>query len=150
MTMRRSRHKPIHIDISNIKHDTTCIHILPDGLPIIVACDICKPKLDIHTKKSSQKHKKERHKHQSNKCKQYWGTKWSGGNNVTPGESLKHVFTRRYLNIEQDVKIEFTKLKKRKSTDNRQIQQTPQSLNHSQILNVLKHRDPQTHPQDTH
>ena len=108
MTMRSSRHKAIHIDISNIKHDTTCCNILPGGLPITVACDICKSKLDIHTKKSSQKSKKERLKHASNKCKQYWITKWSGGNNVTTGESLKHIFTRRYLNIEQDVKIEFT------------------------------------------
>ena len=135
--MRRSRHKAIHIDISNIKHDTTCCNILPDGLPITVACDICQPKLDIHTKKSSQKYKKERLKHKSNKCKQYWITKWSGGNNITTGESLKHIFTRRYLNIEQDVKIEFTNLKKRKSTDDTQIEQTPQSLNHSQIQDSL-------------
>ena len=108
MTMRRSRHKAIHIDISNIKHDTTCCNILPGGLPITVACDICKSKLDIHTKKSSQKSKIERHKHASNKCKQYWVSKWSGGECVTQGEILKHSFTRQYLNIEQDVKIEFT------------------------------------------
>jgi len=93
--------------------------------------------LDIHTKKSSQKSKKERLKHASNKCKQYWITKWSGGNNVTTGESLKHISTRQYLNIEQDVKIEFTNLKKRKSTDDTQIEQTPLSLNHSQIQDSL-------------
>ena len=106
--MRSSRHKAIHIDISNIKHDTTCCNILPGGIPFHVACDICKSKLDIHTKNSSQKSKKERLKHASNKCKQYWISKWSGGNPVTTGESLKHSFTRRFLNIEQDVKIEFT------------------------------------------
>ena len=102
MTMRSSRHKAIHIDISNIKHDTTCCNILPGGLSITVVCDICKSKLDIHTKKSSQISKKERLKHASNKCKQYWISKWSCGECVTQGGLLKHTFTRRYLNIEQD------------------------------------------------
>ena len=31
--------------------------------------------------------------------------------NITPGESPKHTFTRQYLKIEQDVKIEFINLK---------------------------------------
>ena len=44
---------------------------------------------------------------------QYWSTKWSEVNkNTTTGESLKYIFTRIFLNIEQYVKIEFTNLKK--------------------------------------
>ena len=109
--MRRSRHKAIHINISNIKHDTTCCNILPGGLPITVACDICKSKLDIHTKKSSQKSKKERHKHASNKCKQYWIIKWSDESRSQIGLLKKHNLTRRYLNIQQDVKIDFEEVK---------------------------------------
>ena len=39
------------INISSIKYDTACINITPIG----VVCDICQSKLDIHTKKISQK-----------------------------------------------------------------------------------------------
>lgn len=56
---------------------------------------MCKPKLDIHTKKSSQNNKKERHKHKSNKCKKYWPSKIAVGvTNITTRESLKRAFTR--------------------------------------------------------
>ena len=80
-----------------------------------LACDICAPKLDIHSKKSSQKTKKERHKHVSNKCKQYWVSKWSNEKCLQTGLLKKHNLTRRYLNIQQDVKIDFEEVKKRKS-----------------------------------
>ena len=76
-TRRSSRRKAEHIDLSGIKYDSTCVNITPGGLPLSLACDICKPKLDIHTKKSSQKNKKERKaKNLTNKCKQYWMCKW--------------------------------------------------------------------------
>ena len=74
---RRSRGRQIlHIDLTNIQYDSTCIDIIPDGLPYGVACNICKSKLCVHTKKSSKKKKKELNKHESNKCKQYWISNW--------------------------------------------------------------------------
>ena len=64
------------LDLSDIKYDTTCINIVPGGLPLSIACEVCHPKLDIHTKKSSQKSKKQRHKLLMNKCKQFG---WANG-----------------------------------------------------------------------
>ena len=78
MSKRRSSiRKAEDIDLSGIKYDSTCVNITPGGLPLSLACDICKPKLDIHTKRSSQKEKKERHKYFTNRCKQYWMCKWT-------------------------------------------------------------------------
>ena len=111
-TRRSVRSRAIDLDLSDINYDTTCIDIVPGGLPLSIACEICHPKLDIHTKKSSQRSKKERQKHSTNKCKQYWMSKWS---NQNIGLLTKHNFTRRYLNIKQDVKIQFEEYKKRKS-----------------------------------
>ena len=55
---RSKRREAIHIDHSSIKYDSTCVNIVPGGLPITMACDICQPKLDIHSEKSSKKDKK--------------------------------------------------------------------------------------------
>ena len=55
---RSKRPEVIHIDHSSIKYDSTCVNIVPGGLPITMVCDICKPKLDIHSKKSIKKSKK--------------------------------------------------------------------------------------------
>ena len=55
---RSSRRGAIHIDLGDICYDTTCVTILPEGLPETVACDVCKGKLDIHTKKVVNKIKK--------------------------------------------------------------------------------------------
>ena len=57
-TRKSSRRRLVHIDLSDIRLDTTCINLVPGGLPLSTACEICKPKLDIHTKRSSQKLKK--------------------------------------------------------------------------------------------
>ena len=72
---RSSRTQTLYIDRSRIRDDSTDVDVIDGGLPFSVACDICKPKLCIHTKKSSQKNKKERNKDDSNKCKQYWISK---------------------------------------------------------------------------
>ena len=114
---RRSRGRQIlHIDLTDIQYDSTCIDIIPNGLPYSVACDICKPKLCIHTKKSSKKKKKERNKHESNKCKQYWISKWGKSTRyITQGEVMQHIFTRRFLGIEQGVMICYDSFKKRKA-----------------------------------
>ena len=55
---RSSQSEAIYIDLSGIRYDTTCVNIIAGGLPLSIACDICHPKLDIHSKKSSQKRKK--------------------------------------------------------------------------------------------
>ena len=60
---RSSRRKAEDIDLSGIKFDSTCVNITPGGLPLLLACNIYKPELDIHTKKSSKKNKKERQKY---------------------------------------------------------------------------------------
>ena len=109
---RSKRPEAIHIDLTRIKYDSTCVNIVPGGLPITIACDICQSKLDIHSKKSSKIEKKERHKHVTNKCKQYWISKWLNENTTQIGLLTKHNLTRRYLNIELDVKIDFEEVKK--------------------------------------
>ena len=110
---RSSRRGAVHIDLSDIYYDTTCVTILPGGLPLSIVCDVCKPKLDIFTKRSSQKSKKERQKHPLNRCKQYWSSKWGTGSaTTTQGENLKHIFTRNYLSITQGVTIDNNSFKK--------------------------------------
>ena len=104
---KSSRRGAIHIDLGDICYDTTCVTILPEGLPVTVACDVYKGKFDIHTKKSSKKSKKERQKHASNRCKQYWISKWETGVTTTQGKRTKHVFTIHYLNISQDITIDY-------------------------------------------
>ena len=111
---RSKRPEAIHIDRTSIQYNSTCVNIVPGGLPITIACDICQSKLDIHSKKSSKKDKKERHKHATNKCKQYWISKWSDEKTTQIWLLKKHNLTRRYLNIELDVKIYFEEVKKHK------------------------------------
>ena len=114
------------------------INIASGGLPLTLACDICKPKLDIHTKKSSQKKKKkERQKHVSNRCKQYWMNKWTDQKSKrTPGEVLKHNLTRNFLGIELGIKIDCDIYKKRKTniTNNKLEKVTSQTPNPVNLL----------------
>ena len=109
MSKRRStRGKVLSIDASHIKFGNTCINILPGGLPHSLSCDICKPQLDIHSKRSSKPHKKFRNKHASNRCQQLWTSKWGKDNKkMTDGLAIKHATTRRFLGIAQDVTIEY-------------------------------------------
>ena len=58
-TRRANQSKAIHIDLSNIKHDTICVNVIPKGLLLSIACNICNHKLDIHSKKSSKTRKRE-------------------------------------------------------------------------------------------
>ena len=99
-TRKSSRSKAVHIDISNINYDTMYVNILPGGLPVNLACEISGPKLDIFTKKSSKSNKKERHKHENNRCKQYWLSKWVTNQNSTIGHINRHKLTRSYLHID--------------------------------------------------
>ena len=49
--LSRRAARAVDIDHSDIKYDTTCTNIVPGGLPLTLACEICHGKLDIHTKK---------------------------------------------------------------------------------------------------
>ena len=103
-TKRSRRSRAIGIALTDIKCDTTCVNIFPGELPLSITGEVCGTKLDINTKKSSRKSKKERYMHYLNRYKQYWSIKWSSQN---LGKFTKHSFTIRYLNITQDVTIEF-------------------------------------------
>ena len=93
---------------SHIKFDNTCINILTEGLPLSLSCDICKPQLDIYSKRSSKPHKKFRNNHVSNRCQQLWTSNWGKDNKtMTDGLEIKHATTRRSLGIAQDVVIEY-------------------------------------------
>ena len=111
-TRQSVRSRAVDLDISDINYNTICINIVSRGLPFSIVCEVCHPKLDIYTKKISQKSKKQRQKNSTNKCKQYWMSKWSNGN---IGPLAKHNFTRRCLNINQDVEIQFEEVKQSKS-----------------------------------
>ena len=63
---RSSRGKVVCIDVSDIKYDSACRDIVPGGLPFTVACDIYKPQLDIHIKRSNKPDKKDKSIHQIN------------------------------------------------------------------------------------
>ena len=49
--LSRRAARAVDIDHGDIKYDTTCTNIVPGGLPLTLACEICHGKLDIHTKK---------------------------------------------------------------------------------------------------
>ena len=51
---RSGRQQPKNINLNSIKHDSTYIDIVPNGLPPTLACNRCEPHLCIHTKKSSK------------------------------------------------------------------------------------------------
>ena len=59
---RSRRSKAVNIYISDNSFNTTCVNIVPNGLLISIACQICYRKLDIHNKQSNQTSKKERQK----------------------------------------------------------------------------------------
>ena len=50
--------------------------------------------------------------HYTNRCKQYWMSKWS---DADIGLCNKHIFTRRFLNINLDVEIKFEEVNKTNS-----------------------------------
>ena len=131
-TRKSSRSRAVYIDLSNINYDTTCVHILPGGLPVNLACEICGPNLDIFTKKSSKANKKERHKHETNRYKQYWSSKWVMHNNSTIGHVNKHKLTRSYLHIDQDIELEYECLKRRKLTKSNSNLMSMQNINETE------------------
>lgn len=86
-----------------IKHDSTCVLL---ELPIDIACDRCKQKMDPLLNRRRTTKKKERHKHERNRCLQYWHEKWITGKTRTAGQALIHRKTRYFLGIKQDVILE--------------------------------------------
>ena len=113
--------KCIHIDLSSIKYDSTCVTL---NMPLEFACDNCKSKIESKigiSKKSSNVSKRLRHfKHDRWRCQQLWQSKY-GDKTQTTATVRKHIWTQNYLNIKQDVKIDYTshqyKNIKKKETD---------------------------------
>ena len=131
-TRKSSRCKAVHINLSNINYDTTCVNILPGGLPVNLACEVCGPKLDIFTKKSSKPNKKERLKHENNRCKQYWSSKWISKQNSTIGHVNRHKLTRSYLHIDHEIVLEYECLKRRKLTKSNSNLISMQNINQTE------------------
>ena len=101
-TSQADKHVPINLN-PNIKHDSTCVSL---KVPLALACDRCKPKMDPLSNRRRTNKKKERHKHERNRCLQYWHEKWITGKNRTAGHALIHRKTRYFLGIKQDVILE--------------------------------------------
>lgn len=91
--------------VSDIKYDSTCVTL---NLPLCLACDNCKPKLDVLSNKRKIKNKKkERNKSERRRCLQYWLSKWSIGPLATSAHVLTYRLVRKYLQIEPDLLIQF-------------------------------------------
>ena len=103
----RRTQKGVHIDLSEIKYDSSCISL---GLPLELSCDNCKPKLEAQFglgKKSSTKMKRSREFNSDRwKCQQLWQSKF-GTEKRQVATVRKHVRVRNYLNIEQEVIINY-------------------------------------------
>ena len=120
---RSSDRRPVNICNTTIKYDTTCLTIERGGLPLSLCCEICAPKLDPLTKKSSRRKVKERHKHPSNQCKQYWLSRWGRDSQTSEqGKLIRHNIVRRYLNIDLDVLIKYHSLRDRSHNDDNVIE----------------------------
>ena len=97
-----------NILLSDINYDSTCITVIPDGLPVSLACENCKAKLDVHSKRSSvQSNKKQRNKHSRNRCRQYWSDFLLENPTITEGQGIMHNRTRRFLGIETNLVLEY-------------------------------------------
>ena len=91
------------IDLSQVKCNSTCISL---NIPSSLECSECANELDplIRTRK---KRKSQRQKCDRRKCRQYWDTKWTQGKDATEGNILKHKKVRAYLQINQDITIDY-------------------------------------------
>ena len=102
--MRKRRLGPQPILLSKIQHNSTCISL---NLPLHLACRICSPKLDIHTRRGRKQKSKERHKCDRRKCLQHWSSRWITSQNSTPGQAKLYKLTRSYLNIDPETTIDY-------------------------------------------
>ena len=74
------------------------------GLPLTLACQVCKPQLDIHSKKGRRQSISIRTQHRNSRCRQYWDSKWKESNTNT-GDVMLHNRVQNYLGIDLDVMI---------------------------------------------
>ena len=100
MTTSRSRkgQKIKSIELTSVKFDSTCISL---GLPFSMACSVCLPKMDIHTKNGRAQQKNHRNTSRQNRCRQMWFTKWRDSLTLIEGQAQKHNEIRTYLKIEK-------------------------------------------------
>ena len=124
MSSRRKNQRLAPIVLSDIRHDSTCITL---KLPINLACELCAKKLDIHSFTRKSKKVKERHKNKRNRCAQFWDSHWANDKNALEGNILKHRQTRSYLNIQQDIEINYYLLCDRNKIVDQEINQKRKS-----------------------
>lgn len=102
----RSTRRPtngLHINLSNIKYDSTCITLC---LPTHLACRACMKDACVHTHTRKKRKSSQRQKNPRNRCQQYWTTKWTQGPLATTAHLATHNRVRGYLGIEKDVILE--------------------------------------------
>ena len=103
----RRKQEGIHIDLSEIKYDSTCISL---NVPVTMSCDICRPKLEANNglqKKSSAKPKRFRDYSSRRKCRQLWLSKYGEKHRHSSTIHL-HIRIRNYFNIKQNIVIDYT------------------------------------------
>ena len=98
------RRRSSHILLTDISHRSTCINVTDGGLPLQLACQQCKPQLDIYTKKVRQQSICIWNQHPNRRCRQYWDSKWAQ-DNARDGDLILHNRVQNYLGIKLDVMI---------------------------------------------
>ena len=87
--------------IDNDKRDSSCVSL---QLPMNLACDHCKKKLDPLTFNRQKKLKKtEIQTSRLYKCHKPWDVSFA----TTSGKTLQHNKVRTFLNLEKDVTVEY-------------------------------------------
>lgn len=102
--LKKPQRSSIPILLSDIKSDSTCCTL---SIPHNLACELCKPKLCPLSFNRTPKKAKERLKDKRNRCSQYWSSHWTKGRLATEGNVLKHRLTRSYLQIENEIEINY-------------------------------------------
>ena len=134
---RTKEQRKININLTDIKYDSTCITL---KLPIAMSCDICKGKMEAMCgmmKKSSRAPKRYRDISQRWNCQQLWLTKY-GEHDRNASTVQKHVSVRNYLNISQEVVLDYKTL----SLNYGKIQITSQKTNTAIAASTMCHSHP--------
>lgn len=101
---RRDRGRPVvPIDLSQVKHNSTCITLC---LPSSLACQNCANEVCILTNKRKKRIANERQRSPRNHCLQYWTNKWTENSLASAPHLATHNKVRAYLGIEKNVIIE--------------------------------------------
>ena len=137
---KKTRYK--HINLSDVKHDSTCLTL---SIPFSLLCVICERKSCVLTNHRKTKFKKERHKSIQNRCCQYWDLKWTSKN---AGHLLTHQRTRSYLGIEQEIDIEKINLKTNLYNSKSINTKTFNSINAVHIKKNVSIEEEQVHMKD--